>query len=586
MSYQAPVQDMQFVLDELVGMAEISQLPGYEEATPDLLQAVLEEAARLAAEVLAPLNRVGDQQGAKLENAEVKTAEGFAQAYQQLVEGGWTSLAASPEYGGQGLPEVLALAVQEMWHSANMGFALCPMLTQGAIEALSSHATAELKEAYLAKLISGEWTGTMNLTEPQAGSDLALLRAKAEPQGDHYLIKGQKIFITWGEHDCAENIIHLVLARLPDAPEGVKGISLFAVPKYLVNADGSLGQRNDLQATALEHKLGIHGSPTCVMSFGDQAGAVGYLIGQPHQGLVCMFTMMNHARLSVGLQGVAIGERAYQQAVAYARERVQGVPVGQRERGAILAHPDVQRMLLSMRVINEAGRALAYQCAAAMDRAHKGDESQRSFWQARAALLTPIVKGWCTELAQEVTSLGVQVHGGMGYIEETGAAQHYRDARILAIYEGTNGIQALDMIGRKTLFDKGQAVSQWLDEVADVVRQLSEVPALQLLAERLQTAEQQGRQSLAWVLEQGSDQQAMAAVAYPYMMQLSTLAGGWQMGLAALKAWPKREQGSFYQAKLVSSQFYMEQVLPRAQAYAQTVAAGGLALAGFAADWY
>ncbi len=443
--YAAPLADMRFALTEIAGIDEIARLPGCEQASPDVVDAVLEEAGKLAGGVLAPLNRIGDRQASRLENGVVRTPDGFKEAYAKYVEGGWNALPFPPEHGGQGLPMALSTAVFEMWNSANMGFALCPLLNVGAVEALHAHGTQEQKQVYLPKLVSGEWTGTMNLTEPQAGSDVGALRTRAVRDGDGYRITGQKIFITYGEHDMAANIVHLVLARLPDAPPGTRGISLFLVPKFLVDADGKLGQRNDVRCVSLEHKLGIHASPTCVLAYGDNGGAVGFLIGEENRGMECMFTMMNNARLNVGLQGVAIAERAYQQARDFARQRVQSRPVTATSGDTypIIHHPDVRRMLLSMRAQTEAMRALAYYTAGAIDRArHYPDSEARAAQQRRVDLLIPVVKAWSTDLGVEIASTGVQVHGGMGFIEETGAAQHLRDARIAPIYEGTNGIQA------------------------------------------------------------------------------------------------------------------------------------------------
>src|SRR5579859_3437974 len=448
--YSAPLRDMEFALNELAG------LPSHGDLSPELAGSVLEAAGKFAAEVLAPLNQSGDQQGSKLAGGVVTTPKGFKQAYERFVADGWNGLALPAEFGGQGLPQLVSAAVAEMWHASNMSFALCPMLTQGAAEALLLTASDALKQAYLPKLVSGEWTGTMNLTEPQAGSDLAAVRTKAVPEGDHYRLYGQKIFITWGDHDMTDNVIHLVLARTPDAPEGVRGISLFVVPKFLLNADGSPGQRNDVHCVSLEHKLGIHASPTCVMSFGDQGGAIGYLVGQENKGLAHMFTMMNEARQKVGIQGLAIAERAYQQAREYAKERVQGRLASSKSGGAvaIIHHPDVRRMLMTMKSQIEAMRAFAYVMAADMDRAHRDpDAVERARRQVRVDLLIPVLKAWCTELGVEIASTGVQVHGGMGYIEETGACQFLRDARIAPIYEGTTGIQAADLAGRKLASD-------------------------------------------------------------------------------------------------------------------------------------
>jgi 3-(methylthio)propanoyl-CoA dehydrogenase len=424
-TYAAPLDDIRFVLNHLAGLPEIATFPGFEEADPELVDAILTEAARFAAEVLAPLNATGDRQGCCWDGGKVATPDGFPEAYRQFIEAGWHAMPASTDIGGQGLPALVSSAVAEMWKSANLAFSLCQMLTMGAVQALAHHASDELKQRFLPKMVAGEWTGTMNLTESQAGSDLSAIRARAEPAGNHYRLFGSKIFITWGEHDVAENIIHLVLARLPDAPPGTRGISLFVAPKFLVKADGSLGSRNDLVCASIEHKLGIHGSPTAVMSYGDKQGAIAYLVGQPNRGLEYMFTMMNHARLLVGLEGVAIAEAAYQKAVEYARSRVQGKPIGCTERAPIIHHPDVRRMLMDMKARTEAMRALAYCTAACMDRVkHHPDAAERARNHGRVELLTPVVKGWCSESSIMIASNGIQVHGGMGYVEETGAGQH------------------------------------------------------------------------------------------------------------------------------------------------------------------
>lgn len=573
--YKAPVKEMNFVLNHVADMPGLAQLPGFEDAQEDMVSAILDEAAKLSGEVLSPLNTVGDQTGVRLDGAEVPTPEGFKEAYQAFAEGGWGSLQFDPTYGGQGLPYSLSIPVMEMWQAANMSWGLCPLLSQGAVEAIDASASDELKETYLPKLISGEWTGTMNLTEPAAGSDLSVVRSKAEPAGDHYLVSGQKIFITWGEHDMAENIVHLVLARLPDAEPGVRGISLFLVPKFLVNADGSLGERNDCAAVSLEHKLGIHASPTCVMSFGDNGGAVGYLVGEPGKGLACMFKMMNNARLAVGLQGVAISERAYQHALEYAGDRTQGRAVGHAEAGPIIRHPDVRRMLLTMKALTEAGRAITYDACASLDRAHKQSDKEQA---ARAALLTPIVKGWCTEFAQEVTSLGVQIHGGMGFIEETGAAQFYRDARILPIYEGTNGIQALDLVGRKTQFDAGEALTALIAEMQAVAEQAlasdDHVQDGQALADALVALEGARDQ----LLNSTDTPEFAATVAYNFLMLAGTVCGAWQLLRQALQAAEMLQQGAtdqpFLTAKQATASFYIGQVLPRYKGYAAMIEDG------------
>ena len=473
MTYQAPVRDIAFVLNRVVGLADVAALPGYEDATPDLVEAILEESAKFTSDVLAPLNRVGDVQGSRLEgegeNRGVVTPEGWTDAWNQFVEAGWPGLSFPTEYGGQGLPMCVAAAVQEMWHSANMSFGLCPLLTQGAVDAILHHGSDAQRAKYLPAMVEGRWSGTMNLTEPQAGSDLAAVRTKAEPDGEGgYRITGQKIYITYGDHDLTENIVHLVLARLPDAEPGVKGISLFIVPKLHIGEDGSVGKANDVRCVSLEHKLGIHASPTCVMSYGDEGGAAGEIVGEPGRGLVYMFTMMNQARHAVGVEGYGVAEAAYQKALAYARDRKQGKTLlgkGDDDQG-IVNHPDIRRILMTMRSSVEAMRALGLECAAAFDRAkHSPEAEERVRWQRRGELLTPLVKGWSTELGVELCSLGVQVHGGMGYIEETGAAQFLRDARIAPIYEGTTAIQANDLIGRKGARDGGQGLAELAADV-------------------------------------------------------------------------------------------------------------------------
>ena len=457
--YTAPLDEIRFVLNELVGLADINALQGYEDATPEVVDSILEEAGKLGAEVIAPLNHIGDKEGCRLENGEVRTPGGFKEAYHKFVKGGWNGLPFDPEFGGQGLPWLVSTAVSEIWHAANMAFTLCPMLTGGAVELLEKHGTTSLKATFLRNLTTGKWTGSMNLSEPQAGSDLGRIRSKATPDGDAYRISGTKIYITFGEHDMAENIIHMVLARTPDAPRGVHGISLFLVPKFLVNNSGSLGERNDLRCVSIEHKLGINASPTAVMSYGDNGGAIGFLVGEENRGLEYMFTMMNNERLAVGLEGVAIGERAYQKALAFARDRVQSrkLDSDSPEPVPIIEHADVKRMLLTMKVQTEATRALAYYTAAHLDRSNKeNDEGARAKAQARVDLLTPVVKAWSSDTGIEVADMGIQIHGGMGFIEETGAAQYLRDARITSIYEGTNGIQANDLMFRKTLKDNGE----------------------------------------------------------------------------------------------------------------------------------
>jgi len=580
MSYTAPVKDMRFVINELAGLGELGSLATFDMVTPDLVDTILEEAGRLAGEVLAPTNWVGDRTGTRVENRAVIVPEEFRAAYRQFLEGGWPALSGNPEFDGQGLPHLIATAVMEMWKSANLAFSLCPMLTHGAIEALDAHGSDALRQAYLPKLISGEWTGTMNLTEPQAGSDLAAITTRAVPEGDHYRITGRKIYITWGDHDLTDNVIHLVLARLVDAPPGVRGISLFLVPKFLPDEDGGPGERNDVYPVSVEHKLGIHGSPTCVMSFGDEGGAVGYLVGEQNKGLACMFTMMNHARLAVGIEGLSISEGAYQRALAYARDRVQGAVPGQQGRTAIIGHADVRRMLLTMKANIEAMRALAYVASASLDHARHGeDEVLKQRHQARVDLLTPVVKGWCTELGQEMASLGIQVHGGMGYVEETGAAQYLRDARITTIYEGTTGIQANDLAGRKVLRDGGQAMRELIGDMRATLESLREPDKFSVIASSLEAGIEALEQATAWLLEHGdSDPHAMGSAGVNLLMLTGTLAGGWQLARGALAANALLDAGDtdrdYLEAKLVTARFYAEHLLPRTQAYLQAILAG------------
>ena len=589
--YAAPVRDLRFVLEELLAHRSLA-LPGFEEATPDLVEAVLEEAAKLAGDVWGPLNSVGDRQGAKRHtDGSVTTSEGFAAAYQAYVEGGWNGIGVSEALGGQNLPEVVASAVQEMLHGANMALGLCPMLTAGAIEALAHHGSETLKTTYLPKLVEGTWTGTMNLTEPQAGSDLSKVRTKAIPEGDHYRISGQKIYITWGEHDAAENIIHLVLARKPDAPEGNKGISLFLVPKFLVNADGSLGERNDVTCASIEHKLGIHGSPTCTLSFGENDGAIGYLVGEEGRGLNHMFTMMNEARHKVGIQGIGVAERACQHAFAYALDRTQGR--APKSRGgnecSISDHLDVRRMLLSMRARTDALRALALYCAGQLDLArHSESDSERQTAQACADVLIPIVKSFSTDQAVDIASMGIQVHGGMGYVEETGAAQLLRDARIAPIYEGTNGIQALDLAGRKLQRDGGAALSALIDEVQKNAETLRSEPSLAGMGSALAVGADDLRAAMQLVLEQGSDPETGPDAVQAYATPLLNLAGhvlcAWQMGNAALHATRALQKGSdepFYRVKLSSANFVITQWLPAGRAQRAVIEAGMQCLSDF-----
>jgi len=570
MTYTAPVKDITFVLNHVVGLSDIAALEGFEDASPDLVEAILEESAKFTGEVLAPLNWIGDQQGSQWNDGVVTTPDGWREAYQQFVENGWGSLSFPSEYGGQGLPMCVSAAVQEMWHSANMSFGLCPLLNQGAVDAIAHHASEELQQQYLPKMVEGSWTGTMNLTEPQAGSDLAAVRTKAEPSGDHYLIKGQKIYITYGEHDLTENIIHLVLARLPDAPAGVKGISLFIVPKFLLNEDGTPGARNDVNCVSIEHKLGIHASPTCVMSYGDNDGAIGYLVGKEHHGLVYMFTMMNQARHAVGVEGYGIAESAYQKALSYARDRKQGKTLlgkGEDDQ-TIINHPDVRRILMTMRSSIEAMRGLGLECAAAFDQANRhADEGVRSRMQRRGELLTPLVKGWSTEIGVELCSLGVQVHGGMGFIEETGAAQYLRDARIAPIYEGTTAIQANDLIGRKTTRDGGKGMSELLGDMRKTLDELKQHDRVEFKAiiNRLEPAIGAAEAATEWLLGQ-NDATLPAAASVEFLMMQGRLAGGWMMARSALAANALLKAGDtdtdYLDAKIVLARYYAERMLP------------------------
>ncbi len=589
-AYVAPIADMRFVLRHIAGLEDVARLPGAEGAEPDLVDQVLEEAGRFASGVLAPLNRTGDEEGSRLENGVVRTPAGFREAYRTFVDAGWNSLPFSPEHGGQGLPWLVGTAVGEMWASANMAFSLCPLLTQGAIDLLSHHASAEQKATYLPNMIAGSWTGTMNLTEPQAGSDLGQVRTRAIPAGDGtYRIAGQKIFITWGDHDLAENIIHMVLARTPDAPAGSRGISLFIVPRALVDAQGRPGARNDVRTMSLEHKLGIHASPTCVLSFGEDGGAVGYRVGEENRGLEYMFTMMNNARLSVGLEGVAIAERAYQQARSYALARIQSREIGSSDPApvAIARHPDVRRMLLSMRARTEASRALAYTVAAALDHALRHpDAGERARHQAFVDLMIPVVKAWSTDLGVEVASTGIQVHGGMGFIEETGAAQHLRDARIAPIYEGTNGIQANDLLFRKLGRDGGAAVAALVARMRTDLRDGPDDDIRAPVAAGIDTLETATR----WLVDaQRSNPMGAAAGAVPYLQILGTVAGGWLMANAARAAGRALDQGldpAFHRAKIATARFYATHEMPTAEARLRTLRTGGDAVVAFDTAWF
>ena len=570
-SYQAPLKDMRFVLNHLAGLADVAKLPGYEEATPDTVDAILEEAAKFASEVLDPINFSGDREGSKWSDGEVRTPKGFRDAYKKFCEGGWNALPFEAEWGGQGLPKLVSTPVQEMWKSSNLSFSLCPLLTQGAIEALLLRGSDSVKQTYLPNMVEGKWTGTMNLTEPQAGSDLSLVKTRAERAGDHYLISGQKIFITYGEHDMAENIVHLVLARTPDAPAGTKGISLFVVPKFIGT------KRNTAKCASIEHKLGIHASPTAVMVY---EKAVGHLVGEENRGLEYMFIMMNAARFAVGLEGVAIAERAFQRALAFARERVQGRDLaGSSGAVPIIRHPDVRRMLMLMKSQAEAMRALAYTTAAAMDVAAKTESKTH---QAFVDLMIPVVKGWCTETGIEIASLGVQVHGGMGFVEETGAAQYLRDARITTIYEGTTGIQAMDLVGRKIARDGGATAKGWLAEVKKLDGRLSDHPQIRkALADGVKAVE-----DCVEFLVAAKDPRQQFAGAVPFLKLMGVVAGGWQMARAALAAAKGTGDESFDKAKIATARFYADHVLVQAPALRNTVINGAADVMALSEDQF
>ncbi|HRM49878.1 MAG TPA: acyl-CoA dehydrogenase [Alicycliphilus sp.] len=594
MSYTAPVKDMLFAIEHLARIDHVAQIPGFEDAGLDTAAAVLEECAKFNEGVVAPLNVEGDRNPSSFKDGQVTTTPGFKDAYAQFTEAGWQGLQHPAAFGGQGLPKTIGAACGEILHAANLSFALCPLLTDGAIEALLTAGSEELKAIYLEKLISGQWTGTMNLTEPQAGSDLAQVRTKAEPQGDGtYKVFGTKIFITYGEHDMAENIVHLVLARVAGAPEGVKGISLFVVPKFMVNSDGSLGARNDAHCVSIEHKLGIKASPTAVLQFGDHGGAIGYLVGEENRGLEYMFIMMNAARYGVGVQGIAVAERAYQQAVQYARERVQSRPVDGSlpAAGPIIHHPDVRRMLMTMRAYTEGCRAMASVAAAAFDAAHHHPDPQvardnAAFYE----FLVPLVKGYSTEMSQEVTSLGVQVHGGMGFIEETGAAQHYRDSKILTIYEGTTAIQANDLVGRKTARDGGQlakAVAAQIEQT-EAELQASGTADAQAVARRLAAARQAFLDAVDFMAANTkANPNAAFAGSVPYLMLTGNLVAGWQMGRALLVAQQLSSKGqdqAFMQAKIATARFYAEHILVKAPAQRDAIVEGAASVTALALD--
>ncbi|NIC07191.1 acyl-CoA dehydrogenase [Billgrantia bachuensis] len=590
LDYQAPLRDMQFVLEELAGLERIGELPGCEDASPDLVSAVLEEAGKFAAGVLAPLNPVGDRQGCRLEDGQVVTPEGWQAAYDQFCEAGWIGLSLPPEHGGQGLPKLVSTPVWEMWFASNMAFAMLPQLNVGQTEALMIAASETQKATWLAKIVSGEWAATMNLTEPQAGSDLAATRMRAEPEGDGaYRLFGQKIFISYGEHELTPNIVHLVLARLPDALPGVKGLSLFLVPKYLLDEHGEPGERNDIRCIAIEHKMGIHGSPTCTLSYGDDGGALGYLVGEPHQGLATMFVMMNEARFNVGIQGVALGERAYQAALAYARERVQGRDIVTGEVGLpILAHPDVKRMLVSMRARLMAMRGLLYTAAGWFDLArHHPDAEVADKHRRYVDLLMPVAKGWCTEVGNDLCDEAIQVFGGMGFVEETGVAQLFRDARVITIYEGTTGIQANDLLGRKILREDTATLRELINDFRETATQLDGHERLGDLAEALHDQANLLDETSDWLLARKANTAELYAGAVPLLHLLGIACGAWQMARLALAAEARYEKGEgdaeYLQGLIELSRFYMATQAPQAHAHGKTLRQAGAVLSRFPA---
>ncbi|WP_208278373.1 acyl-CoA dehydrogenase [Massilia oculi] len=596
MSYNAPLKDMQFVLNELANLAEVNALPGCEDATPDTVEAVLEENAKFCGEVIAPLNHAGDKEPSYWKDGSVTTTKGFKEAFRAYADAGWQGVQHPQEFGGQGLPKLVATPCMEMLHGANLAFALVALLSDGAIEALLTAGSDAQKARFLEPLISGQWTGTMNLTEPQAGSDLAAVRTRAEPQGDGtYKIFGTKIFITYGDHDMAENIVHLVLARTPDAPPGVKGISLFIVPKFLINDDGSLGARNDVHCVSIEHKLGIKASPTAVLQFGDGGGAIGTLVGEENRGLEYMFIMMNAARFGVGMQGVGLAEHAYQQAVAFAKDRIQSRDVaGSSGPVAIIHHPDVRRMLMSMRAQLEAARALAYVGAGISDLAHHHpDEATRQANLAVYEYLVPVIKGWSTEMSENVARDGVQVHGGMGFIEETGAAQHYRDAKILTIYEGTTAIQANDLVGRKTVRDGGAVAKALIAQIRAVEAQLGEVQGQDSAAIARSLSE--GATALEQVVDYvvanvKSDVRAVFAGSVTYLKLAGIVLGGWQMARAALVAQGKLDAGegdaAFYRAKIATARFFADHILSQAPGLRHAIVEGATGVLALDVDQF
>ena len=574
--YEAPVKDLNFVIKNLINLDELSNIPDYQEFSDDLVDAILEEAGKIGSEVLDPCNLSGDHEGSKrLDTGEVKTPKGYKEAYESLRDGGWFGLEAKEQFGGQQIPVTLSAAVNEIWHSSNMSLALCHLLTQGLIYALQKSASEDQRNFFIPKLASGVWTGTMNLTEPQAGTDLSSIKTKAVKENGHYKITGQKIYITYGEHDLSENIIHLVLARTPDAPDGNKGISVFIVPKFIPNEDGSIGQKNDVTCLSIEKKLGVKGSPTAVLQFGENGGAIGYLVGEENQGLNIMFEMMNHARFSVGVQGLAVSERAYQQSKMYAFDRVQGIPIDGKKGDPIIDHPDVLRLASTMKSEVEAMRALAIYGGFALDMTKS---SQSEYWDTKSSLMIPIIKGWLTERSLEITSNAIQIHGGMGFIEETGIAQHYRDARILPIYEGTTAIQANDLVFRKTLRDNGKSILELIDEIKTDTEASASSDRLKELCKKMDSSIDSAKKVVEHIVSTSNNKKRPAVSSVNYLMMLGYIFGGWMMIKTAKKSLELKDKGEidneFLDAKIATSSIYVSSILPKIDSLASIILHG------------
>ena len=587
--YEAPVKDLNFVIKNLINLDELSNIPDYQEFSDDLVDAILEEAGKIGSEVLDPCNLSGDHEGSKrLDTGEVKTPKGYKEAYESLRDGGWFGLEAKEQFGGQQIPVTLSAAVNEIWHSSNMSLALCHLLTQGLIYALQKSASEDQRNFFIPKLASGVWTGTMNLTEPQAGTDLSSIKTKAVKENGHYKITGQKIYITYGEHDLSENIIHLVLARTPDAPDGNKGISVFIVPKFIPNEDGSIGKKNDVTCLSIEKKLGVKGSPTAVLQFGDNEGAIGYLVGEENQGLNIMFEMMNHARFSVGVQGLAVSERAYQQSKMYAFDRVQGIPIDGKKGDPIIDHPDVLRLASTMKAEVEAMRALAIYGGFALDMTKS---SQSDYWELKSSLMIPIIKGWLTERSLEITSNAIQIHGGMGFIEETGIAQHYRDARILPIYEGTTAIQANDLVFRKTIRDNGRAITDLISEINNEVIEISksENKNLKNICQRMSVSIDITKKVINHIVSISNNKKRSAVSGVNYLMMLGYVFGGWMMIKTASKSVDlkntKEMDEEFLNAKISSSMIYFSSVLPKIESLSSIILQGDEDVLSMKKNW-